>query len=76
MNWDNDYRKMLQIFPKYLHLGEPLNEDDIAEAEKITQLLKDSRDDEALSVRLCAYAVAWVLKNPEVIPPLESDYSR
>ena len=76
MNWDNDYRKMLQIFPKYLHLGEPLNEDDIAEAEKITRLLKDSRDDEALSVRLCAYAVAWVLKNPEVIPPLESDYSR
>lgn len=76
MNWDSDYRKMLQIFPKYLRLGDPLSEEDIAGAEKITRLLKDSRDDGTLCAQLCAYAVAWVLKNPEVISPLESDYSR
>ena len=33
----------------------------------ITRLLRDSRDDGTLSIQLCAYAVAWVLRNPEVL---------
>lgn len=76
MNWDGDYRKMLQAFPQYLRLGNPLCEEDVAQAEKITHLLRDSRDDGTLSMKLCAYAVVWVLKNPEVLPSLETDYSR
>lgn len=76
MNWDGDYRKMLRIFPRYLRLGSPLLEEDIAQAEKITRLLRDSLDDGTLSMQLCSYAVAWVLLNPEVLPPLNADYSR
>ena len=75
MNWDSDYRKMLRIFPLYLRLGNPLKDEDIAQAERIAHLLKDSRDDGTLSMQLCAYAVAWVLLNPKVLPPLEC-YSR
>ncbi|MCI8554205.1 MAG: ankyrin repeat domain-containing protein [Clostridiales bacterium] len=76
MNWDGSYRKMLRAFPQYLRLGHSLSDEDIAQTEKIIRLLRDSRDDGTLSVQLCAYAVVWVLKNPEIIPPLEADYSR
>lgn len=76
MNWDGDYRKMLRVFPRYLRLGNPLSEKDIAQAENITRLLRDSLDDGTLSMQLCAYAIAWVLLNPEVLPPLDADYSR
>ena len=76
MNWDGEYRKMLRAFPKYLCLGNPLRDEDVAQAETITRLLRDSRDDGTLSIQLCAYAVTWVLRNPEVLPPLEADYSR
>lgn len=76
MNWDCDYRKMLRAFPQYLRLGNPLRDEDIAQAEKIIRLLWDSRDDGTLSMQLCAYAVVWVSLNPEVLSPLEADYSR
>lgn len=75
-NWDGDYRRMLRAFPTYLRLGTPLPETDLAEAERIAALLRDGRDDGTLSTALCAYAVAWVLQNPEVIPPLAADYRR
>lgn len=53
----------------------PLKDEDTAQAERIAHLLKDSRNDGTLSMQLCAYAVAWVLLNPKVLPPLEC-YSR
>lgn len=76
MNWNSDYRKMLRVFPQYLRLGNPLRDEDIAQAERIAHLLKDSRDDRTLSMQLCAYAVSWVLLNPKVLPSLGTDYSR
>ena len=76
MNWDKDYQKMLRIFPEYLRLGNPLKDEDIAQAEKTIRLLRYGRDDGDLTVSLCAYAVVWVSKNPDVIPPLEADYAR
>lgn len=83
INWDDDYRKMLQAFPKYLQLGNPFSEDDIQVAKILTELLRDGQDiwddsyrDGKLCAALCACAVAWVQQNPEVIPPLEADYTR
>ena len=75
-NWDSNYRKMLRKFPEYLRLGNPLKDEDIVQAEKITMLLRDGRDNGDFTMSLCAYAAAWVLKNPEVLPSLEADYSR
>ncbi len=76
MNWDGDFRKMLRIFPEYLRLGNPLKDEDIAQAEKTVKLLRDGRDPGDLSVSLIAFAVAWVLLNPEVLDPLGADYLR
>lgn len=76
MNWDGDFRKMLRIFPAYLRLGNPLKDEDIAQAERITKLLRDGQDTGDLTLSLCAYAVAWVSLNPEVLAPLEADYLR
>ena len=76
INWDSDYRKMLHIFPEYLHLGNPLKDEDIIQAEKITRLLQDGRDAEDLTISLCSYAADWVSQNPEVLLPLKADYSR
>ena len=75
MNWDGDFRKMLRVLPEYFRLGNPLSEEDIAEVERLTHILRDGRGiDEP--TKLCAYAIAWVLKNPEVIAPLPADYAR
>ena len=77
-NWDGSYRKMLQIFPEYLRLGNPLPEEDVAGAERLTKLLQSGRviGDGENSGALCRLAVKWVLQNPEVISPLEGDYNR
>ena len=76
MNWDDDYRKMLQIFPEYLRLGNPLRDENIVQAEKITSSLRNGRDAGNLTLSLCAYAADWVSQNPEVLPLLEADYAR
>lgn len=60
----------------HLRLGNPLKDEDIVQAEKITRFLRDGRDAEDITTSLCAYAVAWVSQNPEVLTPLEADYSR
>ena len=76
INWDRDYQEMLRMFPEYLRLGNPLKEEEIVQAEKAVRLLMHGRDDGKLTELLCTYAVAWVLKNPEVISLLKTDYSR
>lgn len=76
INWDSDFRKMLRAIPRYFCLGNPLSEEDIAQAEVIIRSLGNSRDDGSLTIQLRAYAVTWVLLNPKVLPPLEADYLR
>lgn len=80
VNWDDNYRKMLYAFPKYLRLGNAFDEDDIVAAEAMAGLLisagDEGRIDDFLCAVLCSYAVAWVQQNPEVIEPLEADYKR
>ena len=80
MNWDDDFRKMLRAFPKYLSLGNAFSEDDIKAAELLTNLLIAAGDEgrimDQLCSALCACAVTWVQQNPQVIAPLEADYNR
>lgn len=80
MNWDDDFRKMLHTFLKYLHLGNAFSEDDIKSAELLINFLIAAGDEgrviEGLCSALCGCAVAWVKQNPEVIAPLEADYKR
>ena len=76
MNWDRDYRMMLRAFPDYLRLGKPLGEQEIAKAEETVRLLRDGQDSGNLSASLGDYAVAWVMQNPDPLPPLAGDYNR
>ena len=79
-NWDEDFRKMLDAFLRYLQLGNGFSRKDLEVAEVLVQLLKENGDkgfiDDRLTAVLCSCAMAWVRQNPEVIAPLEADYSR
>ena len=73
INWDEDFKKMLDAFVKYVQLGNGFSGDDLKSAELLVQLLKDNGDkgfiDDNLTAVLCSCAVAWVKQNPEMIPP-------
>lgn len=75
MNWDGDFRRMLRVLPDYFRLGNALSDEDIAEVVRLTHVLRDGRGQDEPTT-LCVYAVAWVLKNPDVLPPLPADYNR
>lgn len=66
---------MLRVFPDYLLLGNPLPETDIAEAKHLSTFLQNGRCIPE-SRRLSELAVKWIMQNPEVIEPLEADYTR
>ncbi|MGP1459121.1 MAG: ankyrin repeat domain-containing protein [Treponema sp.] len=72
-NWDKDFRKMLNAFPKYVLQGNPLNAALLAEIE---QIKKDILDDDDLADRLAELAVLWVMQNPEPIKLEKTDYDR
>lgn len=80
INWDEDFRKMLDTFLKYLSLGNGFDEDDLKTAEVLVTLLKENGEkgfiDDRLTSVLCSCAMAWVRQNPEVMVPLEAEYSR
>lgn len=75
INWDDDYRKMLLTFQKYLRLGNPVEESDEYVAE-IVDALKNGDVHDGMIWRLCYCARHWVQENPEVMPLSEADYTR
>jgi len=77
VNWDRDYRKMLQALPQYLSLGSSLSEQELAETkELIAQVHGKDFDDEPRLDRLCQLAIAWIKQNPEPISLAKTSYKR
>ena len=77
VNWDRDYRKMLQALPQYLSLGSSLSEQELAETkELIAQVHGKDFDDEPRLDRLCQLAIAWIKQNPNPIDLKEPSYNR
>ena len=77
VNWDRDYRKMLQALPQYLSLGIPLSEQELAETkELIAQVHGKDFDDEHRLDRLCQLALSWIKQNPEPISLEKTSYNR
>ena len=77
VNWDRDYRKMLQALPQYLSLGSSLSDQELEEIKQvIAQIHGKENDDEASLDRLCQLALAWIKKNPEPIPLEKTSYKR
>lgn len=77
VNWDRDYRKMLQALPQYLSLGISLTEQELAETkELIAQVHGKDFDDEPRLDRLCQLAIAWIKQNPEPLLLEKTSYKR
>ena len=77
VNWDRNYRKMLQAMPHYLSLGTPLSDTDLEEAKQVISQIygKDFNDSLRLD-RLCQLSLAWIEQNPEPLPLEEPSYKR
>lgn len=77
VNWDRNYRKMLQAMPHYLSLGTPLSDNDLKEAKQLISQIygKDFNDGLRLD-RLCQLSIAWIKQNPEPLPLEEPSYKR
>ena len=79
INWDEDFNKMMKVFVKYMLLGNPL-ENNAKAAKRISDILlkcaKAGTCNEYMCAGLCECAVDWVQQNPNIMPFLESDYSR
>ena len=77
VNWDRDYRKMLQALPQYLSLGSSLSEQELAETkELIAQVHGKDFDDGPRLDRLCQLAIAWIKQNPEPFLLAKTSYKR
>lgn len=80
INWDEDFKKMLDAFLRYVQLGNGFSGDDLSAAELLVHLLKDNGDkgfiDDNLTTVLCSCAIAWVKQNLETVPLLDADYIR
>ena len=77
VNWDRNYRKMLQAMPHYLSLGTALSDTDLEEAKQLISQIygKDFNDGLRLD-RLCQLSIAWIKQNPEPLPLEEPSYKR
>ena len=77
VNWDRDYRKMLQALPQYLSLGIPLSDQELEETkELIAHVHGKDFDDEPRLDRLCQLAIAWIKQNPEPLLLEKTSYKR
>lgn len=80
INWDEDFKKMLDVFLQYLQLGKGFDEEDLKTAGVLVNLIKENGDqgfiDDKLILVLCSCAMTWVKQNPEVMAPLPAEYSR
>ena len=80
INWDEDFKKMLDAFLQYLQLGKGFDEEDLKTAGVLVNLIKENGDqgfiDDTLILVRCSCAMTWVKQNPEVMAPLPAEYSR
>lgn len=77
VNWDRDYRKMLQAMPHYFALGTPLSDTELEETKDIiAQVYGKDFDDGPRLDRLCQLALIWIKQNPDPIPLEEPSYKR
>ena len=80
INWDEDFKKMLDAFLQYLQLGKGFDEEDLKTAGVLVNLIKENGDqgfiDDKLILVLCSCAMTWVKQNPEVMAPLPAEYRR
>jgi hypothetical protein len=73
VNWDADYRKMVDAFLEHAHSGQPLDETDL-EAARTASI--EARAGRGGAAELCRLATVWVALNPEPLLLPNPFYSR
>ena len=77
VNWDRNYRNMLNSLPNHFASGTPLSEQELEETkELISNIRANGSDEDAITERLCELAVSWVSLNPNLLPLGKINYSR
>lgn len=75
INWDSDYRKMLDALIQYFRTGMPLATSTLQEAITLAKRIRNGNGNDE-PARLCELAVYWVLANPNPIFLKQPDYKR
>lgn len=75
INWDNNYRKMLDALIRHFEMGTPLDLEVIQEVIVLAKQIYDGIGDDE-PTRLCELSVQWVLGNPDPIALEQLDYTR
>ncbi len=75
INWDNQFRQMLNCLSHYFSLGTPLSPAALQETKILVNKLHNGHGDDG-PARLCELAVHWVLSNPNPITLEQPDYKR
>ena len=73
VNWDADYRKMVDAFLEHARSGQPLPETDLKTARTASVEARAGRGGAA---ELCRLATVWVSLNPEPVPLPSPAYRR
>lgn len=73
MNWNRDFRAMLEALVCYFGEGKPLGDEELAEAQALITGVKRGNLRKTVVFRLYELAVAWVARNTEAItlPPVK-----
>ncbi|QTD41516.1 ankyrin repeat domain-containing protein [Sporosarcina sp. Te-1] len=75
INWDHQFRQMLNSLNYYFSLGTPLHPAALQEAATVVKELQNGHGSDE-PARLCELAVQWVLTNPNPITLNQPDYKR
>lgn len=75
MNWDQDFRKMIDAMKEYLRMGENLPKEEDTELDRIFATVRKGEGEKEVE-HLTELSVAWVLLNPNPIPLDKTEYKR
>jgi len=75
INWDSEYKKMLDILPQYFELGNELLYEDLKEIKRVIKIIYNGNGDSEPE-SLMNYAVKWIMQNQTVVPVIAPTYSR
>ena len=77
VNWDKDYRNMLNSLPNHFASGTPLSDKELEETkELISNIRANGENEEVITERLRELSVLWVLLNPTPILLGKTNYNR
>ncbi len=76
MNWDSDYKQLVNAWEDYIHMGNPLSEEQYKDAENVLKVIvKGDGDDEELN-RMAELSVNWIVQNLDAMPVGDVKYRR